>query len=190
MIGQQVFFGRRDSTTTPDVTVSMDSWDGYPASRARVTGAWVDAQVRNPVVLTGDVHAHWASEVLADFDAPDSPVVGSEFVCSSITSTGDGYDEPTGQHPWAAYNPNLKFWTNLRGYVNTTITPEAFTVDYRCVPQVSVKDAPAFTRARFVVDDGVRGMRQTFDNPSAARTALAPRSDAQKIADTLATESH
>ena len=136
------------------------------------------------------MHAHWASEVLADFDAPDSPVVGSEFVCSSITSTGDGYDEPTGQHPWAAYNPNLKFWTNLRGYVNTTITPEAFTVDYRCVPQVSVKDAPAFTRAGFVVDDGVRGMRQTFDNPSAARTALAPRSDAQKIADTLATESH
>lgn len=190
VIGQQVFFGRRDSTATPDNTVSMDAWDGYSGSRARVTAAWVNAQVRNPVVLTGDVHAHWASDVLADFTAPDSPVVGSEFVCSSVTSGGDGYDEPTGQHPWAAYNPNLRFWTNLRGYVNTRITPESFSADYRCVPQVSVKGAAAFTRATFVVDDGVRGMRQTYDNPSPLRSSFAPRSDAQKIRDTLEAESH
>ena len=189
VIGQQVFFSRRDTTATPDNTVSMDAWDGYSASRARVTNAWVNAQVRNPIVITGDVHAHWASDVFSDFTAPDSPVVGSEFVCSSVSSGGDGYDEPTGQHPWAAYNPNLRFWTNLRGYVNAKLTPESFTVDYRCVPQVSVKGAAAFTRASFVVDDGVRGMRQTFDNASSARTRLAPRSDAEKIRDTLASES-
>ena len=88
-----------------------------------MTDAWVKAQVRNPIVLTGDVHAHWASEVRSDFLAPDSPVVASEFVCSSISFGGNGYDEPTGQHPWAAYNPHLKFWTNLRGYVRTEITP-------------------------------------------------------------------
>lgn len=190
VIGQQVFFGRRDSTATPDNTVSMDAWDGYPASRDRVTRSWVDAQVRNPIVLTGDVHAHWASEVLSDFRAADSPVVGSEFVCSSITSGGDGYDEPTGRHPWAAYNPNLKFWTNLRGYVNTRITPDAFEADYRCVPKVSEPGAPAFSRAKFVVDDGVRGLRQTYDNPSRVAAGLAPRSDAQKIRDTLEAESH
>ena len=190
VIGQQVFFGRRDSTATPDNTVSMDAWDGYPASRARVTNAMVTTQVRNPIVLTGDVHAHWASEVLADFDDPGSPVVASEFVTSSLTSGGDGYDERTGQHPWAAYNPNLKFWTNLRGYVNTRITPTSFTADYRCVPQVSQKGAAAFTRATFVVDDGVRGMRQTFDNPLPTRSSRAPVSDAQKIRDTIESESH
>ena len=195
VIGQQVFFGRRDSTATPDNTVSMDAWDGYTASRDRVVSSWVRAQVRNPVVLTGDVHAHWASEVLQDFRAADSPVVGSEFVCSSITSGGDGYDEPTGQHPWAAYNPNLRFWTNLRGYVNTRITPDQLRVDYRCVTRVKVPDQPVFTRASFVVEDGVRGMRQTFDNPLPSRGAglralPAPRSDAQKIADTIEAETH
>ncbi len=42
-----------------------------------------------------------------------------------------------------------------------------------------------------MVDDGVRGMQQTADNPSPlARIKLAPRSDAQKIRDTLAAESH
>ncbi len=190
ILGQQVFFSRRDRTPTPDVTVEMDSWDGYPTSRARVINAWVNAQVRNPIVLTGDVHAHWASDVLQNFDDPDSPVVGSEFVTTSITSGADGYDEPTGQHPWAAYNPTMKFWTNLRGYVNTRITPESFTADYRCVPKVTVKNLAAFTRARFVVDDGVRGLRQTLDSPSPAGTTLAPRSDAQKIRDTLVSEGH
>ncbi len=189
LIGQQVFFSRRARAAMPDNTRVMDSWDGYPASRARVTDAWVRAQVRNPVVLTGDVHAHWVSDVVEDFNAPDSPVVGTEFVTSSITSGADGYDEPTGQHPWAAYNPNLQFWTNLRGYVNTRITPQSLTVDYRCVPRVTVKGAAAFTRARFVIDDGVRGVRQTYDSPAQLRSAMAPASNAQKIRDTLETES-
>ncbi len=194
VLGQQVFYGRRDRTATPDNTVSMDAWDGYPASRDRVTRAWTRAQVRNPIVLTGDVHAHWASDVLSDFEAADSPVVGSEFVCSSVTSGGDGYDEPSGQHPWAAYNPNLRFWTNLRGYLNSRVTPDSFTTDYRCVTAVSTPDAPVFTRASFVVDDGVRGMRQTRDAPLSVGASLgaapAPRTDAQKIRDTLEAESH
>jgi alkaline phosphatase D len=73
--------------------------------------------------------------------------------------------------------------------VNTTITKDSFTADYRCVPTVREQGAPAFTRARFVVEDGVRGMRQVYDNPSSARSSLAPRSDAQKIRDTLEAES-
>ena len=80
VIGQQVFFGRRDNDPGAANTVSMDAWDGYPASRARVTQSWVDAGVRNPVVLTGDVHAHWASEIYADPFDPASGIVGSELV--------------------------------------------------------------------------------------------------------------
>ncbi|GAB3665243.1 alkaline phosphatase D family protein [Nocardioides korecus] len=190
VLGQQVFFSRRATSASPHATVAMDAWDGYPTSRARVISSWVKAGVRNPIVLTGDVHAHWASDIRSDFTDRTAPVVGSEFITSSVTSGGDGYDEPTGRHPWFANNPHLKFWTNLRGYVNTTITPASFTAEYRCLPQVSVPDSPVHTRARFVVHDRVRGMQQTYAAPlppaSAARTA--PRTDAQKIRDTLATE--
>ncbi len=189
VIGQQVFFGRRDSTITPDNTVSMDSWDGYPASRDRVVQSWVDGGVLNPIVLTGDVHAHWGSNVLTDWTDPSSPVLGEEFVCSSITSGGDGYDQPTSTHPWAAQNPNLTFWTNLRGYVNTTITPATLTADFRCIPEVHSGQAAAFTRATFVVDNGVRGMRKVADNPlPAALAARAPRNDEQIVADTIEAE--
>lgn len=188
VLGQQVFFGQRDSDADPDVhRVSMDAWDGYPASRRRITKGWVDAGVRNPIVLTGDVHAHWASDLYLDYADPERPV-GSEFICSSITSGGDGYDEPTGTHPWFAQNPNLRFWTNLRGYVRTTITPREFRADFRCVPKVSTQGAEAFTRATYVVEDGVRGMRQVA---SAKRSLRAPRVPREKIVrDTLRAERH
>lgn len=159
LLGQQVFFGRRDNNPTASTTVSMDAWDGYRASRQRITQGWIDAGVRNPVVLTGDVHAHWASDLYLDYDNPVDPV-GSELVTSSITSGGDGYDEIDGTHPWAAWNPNLRFWTNLRGYVATRITPTELTARFRCVDRVSTPGGEVFNRATFVIEDQVRGLEQ------------------------------
>ena len=60
-------------------------------------------------------------------------------------------------------------------------------VDYRCVTRVSEPEAPVFTRARFVVEDGVRGMRQTADDPLLSARRMAP-SDRQIIEDTLREE--
>jgi len=188
VLGQQVFFGRRDANPDPAVEqVSMDAWDGYDASRQRMIAGLEEGGVRNPVVLTGDVHAHWASEVYRDQDDPESGTVASEFITSSITTGGDGYDKADGQHPWAAYNPNLRFWTNLRGYVSTTITPSEMTVDYRCVRSVTQPGAEVFTRAQYVVEDGVRGMQQTQDN-ALVSARFAPPSDQQIIEDTLREE--
>ncbi|MBC7633245.1 MAG: alkaline phosphatase D family protein [Flavobacterium sp.] len=165
VIGQQVFFAQRDSDKGPLKKVSMDAWDGYAASRDRITTGWVDAGVRNPVVLTGDVHAAWASELKLDYDDPTTASVGTELVCSSITSGGNGADSAATAHPWLAFNPHLKFQNNLRGYVNTTITPESMSADFRSVAQVRTADAPAFTRATFLIEDRVPTLNQTFDRP-------------------------
>ncbi|MCY1139477.1 alkaline phosphatase D family protein [Actinoplanes sp. Pm04-4] len=174
VLGQQVFFGQRDNNSGPQVVTSMDSWDGYVASRDRITRGWVDAGVRNPVVLTGDVHAHWADELKLDYADPTSKTVGTELVCSSITSTGNGADVPTGQHPWAAWNPHLRFYNNQRGYVRTRITPGSLTADFRVVPFVTTPGAPIHTRATFVIEDRVPGLQQTADNPTPATLRSAP----------------
>jgi alkaline phosphatase D len=170
----------------------MDAWDGYRASRQRITQGWVDAEVRNPVVLTGDVHAHWASDLYLDYDeAASTEPVGSELITSSITSGGDGYDEPDGTHPWAEWNPNLRFWTNLRGYVSTTITPTEMTARFRCVDRVTTPGAEAFTRATFVLEDGVRGLQEVQAAPvPQLRSTRTARTDEQKISDTTASETH
>ncbi|WP_199513205.1 alkaline phosphatase D family protein [Nucisporomicrobium flavum] len=175
VLGQQVFFGQRDNSSGPAKVVSMDSWDGYAASRDRITRGWVNAGVRNPVVLTGDVHAHWADELKLDWADPTSRTVGTELVCSSITSTGDGADVVPGTHPWAAWNPHLRFYNNQRGYVRTTITPDSLTADFRVVPYVSRPDAPAHTRASFVIEDRVPGLHQIADDPTPGGTASALR---------------
>ncbi|GAA0428169.1 alkaline phosphatase [Actinoplanes capillaceus] len=166
VLGQQVFFGQRDNNSGPQKVLSMDSWDGYQGSRDRITRGWVDAGVRNPVVLTGDVHAHWADELKLDWNDPTSKTVGTELVCSSITSGGNGADVASGNHTWAAWNPHLRFYNNQRGYVRTRITGETLTADFVVLPYVTEAGAPAHTRASFIIEDRVPGLHRVADNPT------------------------
>ena len=171
VLAQQVFFGQRDSDSGPATVTNMDAWDGYVASRERITRGWVDAGVRNPVVLTGDVHAHWADDLKLDYLDPTTRTVDAELVCWSITSNGDGEDVLPSEHPWTAWNPHLRFHNRQRGYVRTRIEPGAMTADFRVLPYVTRPGAPAHTRARFVVEDRVPGLHKISDTPTPATAA-------------------
>lgn len=59
-------------TPGPGRSFNPDAWDGYAANRDRIVRGLVDSPVRNAVVLTGDVHSHWAAEVHERFDDPSS----------------------------------------------------------------------------------------------------------------------
>ncbi len=149
VLGQQVFFAQRDSTAGPQQGFSMDGWDGYRASRDRVAAAL--GQTRNGVVLTGDVHRHWAGEIKADHDRPDSRGVGVELVATSVTSSGDGGEDTNAGV--LAENPHLKFYKNRRGYVRTRFTAGQLRSDFRILPYVRTPDGPATTAASFVTED-------------------------------------
>lgn len=165
ILGQQVFFAQRDNDAGPATVTSMDSWDGYVASRDRITRGWLAAGVRNPVVLTGDVHAHWASDLKLDYADPTSRTVGTELVCSSITSGGNGADSVPSDHPMLGINPHLRFYNNQRGFVRTKITNDQLKADFEVLPYVTTPDAPAYTRASFVIEDRVPGLHQTYTRP-------------------------
>ncbi|MBO4163373.1 alkaline phosphatase D family protein [Micromonospora antibiotica] len=177
LLAQQVFFAARDRDPGPTRLTSMDAWDGYLASRDRITRGWVNAGVRNPVVLTGDVHAHWAADLKLDYLDPGARTVGVELVCSSVTSGGDGFDSASGSHPWLRTNPHLRFQNDLRGFVRTTITPAQLSADFMVLPYVSRAGAPAYPRASFVVEDRVPGLHQTGDRPPTTARALPPGVD-------------
>jgi alkaline phosphatase D len=149
ILGQQVFFAQRDLTAGPQQGFSMDAWDGYKANRDRIAAALGHA--RNGVVLTGDVHRHWAAEVKENADQPDSRNTAVELVATSITSTGDGDDSTNAGQ--LAENPHLRFFKNRRGYVRTTFTSREMTADFRILPYVRTPGAPAETAARFVSED-------------------------------------
>ncbi|WP_414660002.1 alkaline phosphatase D family protein [Horticoccus sp. 23ND18S-11] len=154
VLAQQVMMARVDLTSGPKVDYSMDQWPGYEFERRRVLRHFHDHKIRNPIVLTGDIHTHWANELIADFDQLDSRNVGVEFVGTSISSGGDGSPVPQGREKSVAENPFVKFLNGERGYVTCEVTPRQWTTAYKTVPYVSRPGAPLHTRATFVVDDG------------------------------------
>jgi alkaline phosphatase D len=158
ILGQQVFFSQLDLTPGAGRGFNTDTWDGYPASRDRVVDSWVDAGVRNPVVLTGDIHSHWAADVRRRWNDPAAPVVGTELVSSSISAGGDGSESPPQTSGLLTENPHIRFSNNRRGYVRTRITETDLTADFRVVPYVQRAGAPVETRATFVVEDRRPGL--------------------------------
>ncbi len=152
VLAQQVMLARADRAPGAPVRVSMDQWPGYEFERRRLLGYLRDSAVRNPVVLTGDIHTNWANELVTDFDPRSPGAVGVEFVGTSITSGGDGTAAPATLPALLSENPFVKFHNAERGYVRCEVTPDAWRADYRTVPYVTRRGAPCVTRASFVVE--------------------------------------
>jgi alkaline phosphatase D len=158
VIGQQVpTFARDMASATPQSRFSVDKWDGYVESRNRLFAHLRDSKTPNPIVLSGDVHAHWCADLKADFRNPRSPTIGVEFTNSSVTSGGDGTDvQPT----WEAMhrdNPHITFHGNKRGYVACTASAHAMRADFRIVDRVTVPNQPARTARSMIVEAGRPG---------------------------------
>jgi alkaline phosphatase D len=163
ILAQQVMMTRLDLQPGPGVATSMDKWGGYEFERRRMLRQLRDQRIANPVVITGDIHCNWATELTTDFDSPTAPPVGVEFVGTSITSGGDGGDGNHGKdYPpeVLAENPAVKFYNNERGYVRCEVTPGQWRADYRTVPYVSRPGAPLQTKATFLVESGRPGLQR------------------------------
>ncbi|GAA3425287.1 alkaline phosphatase PhoD [Streptosporangium nondiastaticum] len=153
LIGQQVFMMEMDWTNGPAKGYSNEGWDGYVASRNRLAAAIADNR-RNGVVLTGDVHSHWAGQIKRDHRDPESKPVGVELVTTSVTSAGDGRDEYPDTKTLLAENPHVKFFNGRRGYVRTVVSEREMKVDFRSVDRVTEPYARAYTSGSFVIEPG------------------------------------
>jgi alkaline phosphatase D len=153
VLAQQVFFSQRDFAAGAPLDVSNDAWDNYAFERDAVRDHLVSAGTRNPVVLTGDVHAGYVSDIKADFQDPSSATVGTELVGTSIATGGDGMDQAPADPVQLAENPHIKFINRRRGYVRNVITRDEWTADFRVVDFVRQPGAPIQNRARFVIED-------------------------------------
>ncbi|SDG14259.1 alkaline phosphatase D [Sinosporangium album] len=139
-----------------DPKVRSDAWDGYPDLRERVLAT----RPRGLVVLSGDVHDHWAAEIKADPADPASPSAGVEFVGTSVTSKPPATDAAA----VLAANPHLKFHDGRRGYVIGTASRDGFQVSHRVVESTEVRESPVSTAATFAVE-GTALRRQDVSAP-------------------------
>jgi alkaline phosphatase D len=151
VLGQQVMVARVDREPGEEKKVSMDQWSGYDAPRKRLLQKIRDTKA-NAVILTGDIHSNWANELKIDFDDLETPNVATEFVGTSISSGGNGFDRPEYLDELIRENPFVKFHNAERGYVQCEVTSDAWRTHYRTVEYVDRPGAPLQTRASFVVE--------------------------------------
>ena len=165
--------------------LNSDQWDGYQPARDRVydvlKGDAVNAPVNNVVVLTGDIHSSWASDLSQD---PNNPVVAAggydpvtgqgssavEFVGTSVSSPGIDSDI-NGAIAGAlrSANPHFKY-INLfrRGYMLVDVSPQRVVGEWWHVDTVaSVSNVETFAVA-FETTFGSNRLQPSAQTPSRA----------------------
>ena len=120
---------------------NADQWDGYTADRREIFGHIADHGVTNTVFLTGDIHSAWACDLPRDAGSYPlvSDTVGTEFVCTSVTS--NNLDDLTGsarrttslavEAAIQTANRHVKYLNfDDHGYSVLDVTPRRVQMDY------------------------------------------------------------
>ncbi len=160
VLAQQVMMGQVGFDRGQDeLLYSMDQWSGYSHERRELLKFMQDRQIKNPIVLTGDIHSNWANELRLNDRDQDTPVIATEFVCTSISSGGNGSPLPKALAQIKSNNPFVKFHSTERGYVRCTVTPQSWTSDYVTVTDVLKPGGRVLTRWSAVAEAGEPGLK-------------------------------
>ena len=158
VIGQQMLMAQLDQKAGDGKAWWSDGWDGYPAARRRLLTQIADRKIANVVVIGGDLHSFWVTDLKRDFDDLSSPVVATEFVGTSVTSAGPDYDQFRAFLP---ENPHIKFFDSRpRGYGLVEVTPAQWRTELRTVSTVTEPEATVATLRSYVVESGVPGAQE------------------------------
>jgi alkaline phosphatase D len=124
----------------------LDSWDGYQADREQVF-EMMQKHRKNLVVLAGDTHNAWAS----DLHDAQGKQVGVEFATASVSSPGmegaypDRDPEDVANMMVELIEPLYYAQTSKRGYMIVTASHEQVRCDWRFVDTVFKHEYTAAT---------------------------------------------
>ncbi|HKZ04142.1 MAG TPA: alkaline phosphatase D family protein [Methylomirabilota bacterium] len=154
---QQLMAQLRRRTPWGTDVIWTDGWDGYAGERRRILAHLRDARVANPVVLGGDAHSYWVTDLKVDFTESE-PAIATEFVGTSISSAGP----PIGTMLRAiAESPHVRYFEGeRRGYTRCTVTPERWTTELQALDSVANPRSRIRTHASFVVESGRPGAQR------------------------------
>jgi alkaline phosphatase D len=124
LIGNQVIFSELDAHKLSKKHARlMDSWDGYPFERKEIMDSFYSHQLKNIIIVTGDIHTSWAFDLVQNpndkncYNAKTGKgVIGAEFVTPSVSSANLDERVPRGIAKFAgelikdkSMNPHLRF---------------------------------------------------------------------------------
>ncbi|KAJ7774749.1 PhoD-like phosphatase-domain-containing protein [Mycena metata] len=164
IVGQQIVFTQ---LLLSGAFVDFDDWDGYRANRQRVLDHLYRNKISNTIILSGDSHANWVSDLAHPNDTTTyNPItgegaIGVEFAGTAVTSPsafGAGIS-PAAADPvssiFVAENPDLQ-WSegSFRGFFTLSINAEMVNCTYYAMRDIGSANLDAFASAQFIVKAG------------------------------------
>lgn len=153
-LAQQVMLMDLNRNLNGEVGYNLDTWAGYRVPRARLLTHVQRRNIDNVVVLTGDEHQNYAGELFLDGRNPEGRPIATEFVTTSISSSGDGVDQRSDMARIQSQNPFLKFNNAQRGYVVCDLTHARWQTDFKVLDRVSTPGGVLSTRRSMAVEAG------------------------------------
>jgi alkaline phosphatase D len=106
--------------------------------------------------LSGDIHAFLANDIHAEAGNPDSCLLATELVTSSISSNGP---PQAGVDLWRPENPNVHLArSDVRGYTRLRIARDAMHADFIGLDDPRRADSATYVLASFDIVDGEPGI--------------------------------
>ena len=139
-----------------------DSWDGYVADRNRLLDHIAAESIPDVVVITGDIHSHWVADLEEDFGNPLSPAIATEFVGTSIASSGlpEGSNDAV-RALLAPTNPHIRYVEGeRRGIALVDLSADAWRTTYRVVTDPQDPRSGSETLTAWEVARGTAGASQ------------------------------
>lgn len=138
-----------------------DTWNGYPFARERlIESIKKNAPNGNTIILSGDLHQYFAANIPSDLNDYQSPSIATEFLTTSITSTGNGQSIRPGQEDVLKLNPHIQFINDQRGYQILDFYKDHMRTDLKVLDFVEKPGGKLSTVASFEVEYGKPQLKQ------------------------------
>lgn len=166
LLGLPIPFSPIQISQAPAAIYETDHWDGFTAERAWVLKELEQRAVDNLLILSGDLHAFVAAQLLSSYDGSGT-AIGVEIATSAVAATPIASVNPPAnvflqQANIEANNPHIEFWDGTRnGWCEITLTPSECRVEMRAMLAQLPLANPSLPLAEFIV---------TADDPTLRRS--------------------
>ncbi|OQN96212.1 hypothetical protein B0A48_17719 [Cryoendolithus antarcticus] len=166
IIGSQTVFSKiNESAAYGNVNpLDYDAWDGYQSNRNRTLNYLAENNIGNNIVISGDSHANWVSDLVwLDHAAYNASTGGAGTLGAEFAGTAVSSPCPYGQNitinnannasRWlTGANPELQ-WSEIyyRGYFEMHFTYEEMTANYFGLPTIVTRNPYEISTANFTV---------------------------------------
>lgn len=174
LIGSQTVFSRVNLSLAlgDENPLNYDAWDGYQANRNRTFQHLYENNINNNIVMAGDSHASWVSDLVWLGEHPYNEStgegsIGVEFSGSAVSSPcpfGQNITQASANNysDWLVHANRELQWQDLyfRGYYELTVSKEKVDAQYFGIPSVVQRLPYEISIANFTVMAGANALQR------------------------------